>query len=169
MTEEQLKYRKPNGQFKKGVPPFNKGRKMREETRQKLLPTLFKKGNKTWNTRPLGFERISKDGYVEVKITDRFHCPEARKNWRNKQLVVYEKAHSCKVDTRKDVVIFLDGDKRNFDIRNLFLISRAENRVLNAKWAKWDRYSGDSEIGMSAVLRMRIIREIRRRKSQKKE
>ena len=169
MTEEQLKYRKPNGQFKKGVPPFNKGRKMREETRRKLEHTWFQKGAAVWNQKPLGSERITKDGYVEVKITDEFHYPEARKNWRSKQLVVYEKAYSCKVDTRKDVVIFLDGDKRNFDIRNLFLISRAENRVLNTNWAEWNRHSGDIEIGMSAVLRMRIIREIRRRKSQKKE
>ena len=169
MTEEQLKYRKPNGQFKKGVPPFNKGRKMREETRRKLEHTWFQKGAAVWNQKPLGSERITKDGYVEVKITDEFHYPEARKNWRSKQLVVYEKAHSCKVDTRKDVVIFLDGDKRNFDIRNLFLISRAENRVLNTNWAEWNRHSGDIEIGMSAVMRMRIIREIRRRKSQKKE
>ena len=169
MTEEQLKYRKPNGQFKKGVPPFNKGKKMSEKTRQKLEHTWFQKGAAVWNQKPLGSERITKDGYVEVKITDEFHYPEARKNWRSKQLVVYEKAHNCKVDSKKNCVIFLDGDSRNFDISNLCLVTRAEIRVLNANWTKWDRCSGDSEIGMSAVLRMRIIREIRRRKSQKKE
>ena len=167
MTEEQLKYRKPNGQFKKGVPPFNKGRKMSEKTRQKLLPTLFQKGHRNWNTRPLGSERVNKDGYVEMKVTE---IPNVhRGNWRVKHLVIYEKAHSCKVDTKKNCVIFLDGDSRNFAIENLYLVTRAENRVLNANWRKWDRHSGDIEIGMSAVLRMRIIREIRRRKSQKKE
>lgn len=169
MTEEQLKYRKPNGQFRKGVPSFSKGKKMREETRRKLEHTWFQKGAAVWNVKPLGSERITKDGYVEVKITDKFHYPEARKNWRSKQLVVYEKAHNCKVDTKKYCVIFLDGNNRNFDVENLCLVTRAENRVLNTAWGKWDRKSGDSEIGMSAVLRMRIIREIRRRKLQRKE
>ncbi len=169
MTEDELKDRKPNGQFKKGHAPFNKGRKMRDETRRKLEHTWFRKGVSTWNTRPLGAERITKDGYIEVKISDQFHYPESRRNWRSKQLVIYEKAHNCKVDTRKYCVIFLDGDKRNFAIENLCLVSRAENRGLNCKWREWDRFSGSTEIGMSAVLRVRIIREIRRRKSQRKE
>lgn len=36
MTEEQLKNRKPNGQFKKGCISLSKGKKMSEETRRKL-------------------------------------------------------------------------------------------------------------------------------------
>ena len=168
MTEEQLKYRKPNGQFKKGVPPFNKGRKMGEETRRKLEHTWFQKGAATWNVRPLGSERVGKDGYIEVKITDQFHHPEARKNWRAKHLVIYEKAHNCKVDTKKNCVTFLDGNKRNFDISNLCLISRAENRVLNARIKKWNRHSGSSEAGMSGVLIARILIEIRKKKDGKR-
>lgn len=167
MTEEQLKNRKPNGQFRKGCVSLSKGKKMSEGTRRKLEHTWFQKGNSTWNTKPLGSERVTKDGYIEVKISDKPY--EGRRSWRSKQLVVYEKAHNCKVDTKKNCVIFLDGNNRNFDVKNLYLISRAENRVLNVKWGEWDRHSGDSEIGMSAVLRMRIIREIRKRKLQKKE
>lgn len=167
MTEEQLKNRKPNGQFRKGCVSLSKGKKMSEKTRRKCEHTWFQKGHSNWNTKQLGSERVTKDGYIEVKISDK-PC-EGRRNWRSKQLLVYEKAHNCKVDTKKNCVIFLDGNNRNFDIDNLYLISRAENRVLNCNWGKWDRHSGDSEIGMSAILKMRIIREIRKRKLQKKE
>ncbi len=160
------KNRKSNGQFRKGCIPLNKGKKMKDETRKKLASSWFQKGHLNWNTRKIGSERIAKDGYIEVKVTDKFHNNEARKNWRNKHLVIYEEYHKCTVDTKKDCVIFLDGNKRNFDIDNLYLVSRAENRTLNAKWGKWDRHSGDKEVGKNAALTVKILQTIRKREEK---
>ena len=48
---------------------------------------MFAKGNVPPNHRPVGSERISKDGYIEVKVAE-------PNKWRLKQRVVYEEAVS---------------------------------------------------------------------------
>ena len=54
------------GCFEKGLVPANKGKKM--PFNQNSARTQFKKGNLPHNTKFLGHERLTKDGYVEVSI-----------------------------------------------------------------------------------------------------
>lgn len=105
--------------FEKGHIPHNKGKEKYwiggEETQ-------FKKGHIPHNHKPIGTERITKDGYIEIKITD-------PNKWRGKHILVWEKQNGPL--PKSHVVIFGDRDKRNFNINNLILVSRQQLAVLN--------------------------------------
>lgn len=113
-----------DGRFTKGHVPDNKGKKMSPEVYEKAKATMFKKGNMPVKHRPVGSERISKDGYLEVKIA------EPRK-WRLKHLVVYEQHYGP--IPKGHAVTFLDSNKMNIDISNLKLIKRSELLIMNSK------------------------------------
>lgn len=79
---------------------------------------------------PVGTERVGKDGYIMVKVRDRPSVPMSKDNWVQKQRHVYAQAHGevpggC-------VVMFADGDKRNFDPGNLVAVPRKYIARLNA-------------------------------------
>lgn len=115
------------GQFKKGHEPFNKGKKIREwcpdSARERMKNTMFQKGDTPWNTQHLGAERVTKDGYIEVKTAE--HGKTNSDRWTAKQRVVWEK-HNGAIPPGY-IVVFKDGDKRNFDISNLELRSRQQH------------------------------------------
>lgn len=119
--------------FKKGCIPFSKGKKqieyMSQEAIQKTIQTRFKKGNIPHNTRPIGAEKLTKDGYTLVKINDK---PKGKKNenWILKERLIWEKKHGKKLpeDYR---IVFLDGNKKNFDPDNLEAITIVEHGWLN--------------------------------------
>lgn len=59
------------GQFTKGQESWNKGKPFpTAATHPNCRKTQFSKGNEPHNTRYLGHERVSKDGYVEVSIAE---------------------------------------------------------------------------------------------------
>ena len=107
------------GYFVKGSEPWNKGTKGLTGPNR----TSFKKGETIHpNYRPVGSERLNRDGYIEVKIAE-------PGTWELKHRVVYEKYHGA---IRKDhAVIFLDKNRNNFDINNLACVSRQELLMLN--------------------------------------
>lgn len=84
--------------------------------------TSFKSGRLPHNWKPVGSERTSKDGYVEIKTKE-------PRTWRLKQRVVWEKKHG-KVK-KGHIIIFLDGNRSNCDEDNLYEISKAVNSQLN--------------------------------------
>jgi hypothetical protein len=106
------------GQFRKNNIPWNKGKKTRPETYKKMERTMFKKGNKPLNHRKVGSERVNVDGYIEIKVAE-------PNKWKLKQRFIYEEATGEKL-SKNDVIIFLDGDRQNFDINNLVRMTRAE-------------------------------------------
>ena len=111
-----------DGSFKKGHVPHNKGKK--GISYEGMKPTQFKKDNKPHNYKPVGSERITKDGYVEIKIAD-------PKTWKGKHILIWEAANGTV--PKGHVIIFGDGNNRNFDINNLLLVSRAQLLILNSK------------------------------------
>jgi hypothetical protein len=84
--------------------------------------TSFKKGQMPHNWKPVGSERISKDGYVEIKIKE-------PRTWKLKHHITWE-AKRGKIKNGH-IIIFLDGNKTNCGIDNLYEISRAVNSQLN--------------------------------------
>lgn len=108
-----------DGRFVKGQKPWNTGKKAVNGKSS----TVFKKGNTPQNVRPVGFERIRKDGYVQIKVAEGF------KQFRQKQRVIWEQHHGP--IPQNCVVIFLDGNKLNCSIENLVLVKRKELAVLN--------------------------------------
>lgn len=113
------------GQFKNGDTPWNKGQKMRPETLEKCRPTMFKKGQRGFRQRHIGEERTDKDGYIIVKVAE-------PRTWRRKHYIEWEKYHEP-IDSSKECLIFLDGNKTNCDISNLRKITRAQNATLSKK------------------------------------
>lgn len=112
-----------DGKFKKGQKPWNKGLK---GITTGGAQTQFKKGNTPHNRVPIGTERIDvKDGYIYVKIQD----GHLNKNWKQKHVLIWEQ-HNGRVPDGH-VVLFGDGDKRNFSINNLLLVSKGQLLKLN--------------------------------------
>lgn len=107
-----------NGQFQKGHIPANKGTKGLSGPNK----TSFKKGHRPSNWRPVGSERITKDGYTEIKV-------EGSNKWRLKHQVIWEK-YNGKIP-KGHTIIFGDGNKQNLDINNLILVTRKQLLILN--------------------------------------
>lgn len=115
-----------NCRFQKGHKPVNKGKKwndyLTKEQQEKLKETMFKKGHRPANYRPVGSERINCYGYIEIKVKD----PNI---WRLKHQVVYEGKFGPIPKGFK--VIFKDKNRLNLDIENLALVSNNEEFILN--------------------------------------
>ena len=114
------------GQFKKGNVAHNKGKKqseyMSQESIERTKETRFKKGNKPKNYRPVGSERITKDGYIEVKVAD-------PNKWETKNKIIYKQYFGNIPEGHK--IIYADGNKLNNDINNLILVSDNEELIMN--------------------------------------
>lgn len=107
------------GRFEPGNLPYNTGTK----GLKKGSSTSFKPGQMPHNHQPVGTEVVdNKDGYTKVKIGE-------PKTWRHKHLLVWEE-HNGPLPKGK-VVIFGDGNKRNFDPANLIAIDRRNLAYLN--------------------------------------
>lgn len=104
--------------FAKGNIPHNKGKKGVGGWE----PTQFKKGCIPINYKPIGSERIDRDGYILIKVAD-------PNKWRFKHRVLWEKKHG-KIPPNY-VLIFSDGNKLNVDLDNLILVSRRELLIMN--------------------------------------
>ena len=114
-----------SGQFKKGNTSWNKGKKFNAGGRS--TQTQFKKGSQPHNTLPVGAEVVKDpdDDLVYVKIS-------APNKWQSKHSLLWEKHHGRKVP-RQHVVIFADGDRRNFNISNLVLVHRGDLAAFNKR------------------------------------
>lgn len=112
--------------FKKGTIPFNKNRKMVDwmspENIERVKSTQFKKGGTPHNTQPIGSERITADGYVEIKIGD---FNGKNKNFVLKQRKIWSE-HYGEIP-EGSVVKFKDNNKLNFEINNLYLSTMLDN------------------------------------------
>jgi hypothetical protein len=115
--------------FQKGSAPVNKNKKwseyMSQEGQKNSLKTTYKKGHKSYNCVPIGSERISKDGYVEIKIQD----GTLQHNWKAKHRIIWEENFGS--IPRGHKIIFIDGNKSNFKLSNLALLTNAEEAVMN--------------------------------------
>lgn len=144
-----------NSRFKKGLIPFNKGKKIEEylppEKIEKLKKTSFKKGNIPHNTKYDGYERISKDGYVEVRVAPGKFALKHRLIWEE---------HFGSIPKGK-IIIFKDGDKTNLDISNLEMIDREENAIRNNNLPGYPR-----ELQKVDYLRVKLKNKIKNGKKQ---
>jgi hypothetical protein len=106
---------------------------------------MFQKGNVTWNKREVGEERIeSKDGYVQIKVAE-------PNKWQLKHRYLYEQAHG-KIPKGYNV-IFADGDKYNFELDNLILVSNAELAIANYNHL----LKKDKELTKTGILIAKVI------------
>lgn len=106
------------GHYENGLVPHNKGTK----GLMKPNKTSFKKGQKPFNYKPVGSERVNVEGYIEIKTAD-------PSTWSLKQRHVWQLKHGPIPNGYN--VRFRDGDKLNCAIDNLMLVSDCENIILN--------------------------------------
>lgn len=138
------------GRFEKGQVSWNKGTKGLTQANK----TSFKKGNIPSNYKPVGSERITKDGYTEIKVKD-------PNKWRLKQQVVWEE-HNGKIP-KGSVIIFADGDKSNICVENLILVTRKQLSMLN----RYNLIKQDAELTKTGINIVNIISKINEVKKRK--
>lgn len=156
------------GRFEAGSEPHNKGKTWDElgydeEKRRRMSKAHFKAGQAPWtgDLYPLGSERVSKDGYVEVKVREHSPVPCTNKCWVSKHRVVWERENGRRLP-RGWVVLFADGDKRNFDPDNLVAIPQRVNAIIQTQGLEYcDRRTLETAIAI-AELKMGIGRASRR-------
>lgn len=113
---------------------FEKGRHsgfVSEEHRRKFIEagkaTRYKPGNLSGfaekHHHEIGYERISKDGYIEVKVGEGLQ-ENSNDNFRAKHHVVWEEANGRPIPPGHHIV-FADHDKRNLDPANLVAVPRS--------------------------------------------
>lgn len=118
------------GHFTKGMTPANKGKKM--PFNENSARTRFKKGQRTGRAnaiyKPIGTERVSKDGYLERKVHDGMPF---QSRWRSVHLIQWEAVNG---PVPKGYALkCLDGDRSNTDPSNWSCIPRAMLPRLNGK------------------------------------
>lgn len=115
------------GCFVKGQEPPNKGKPCAPGTgahHPNAVAARYKKGNRSGRAeeryKPIGTERISQDGYREVKIHDGMPL---QSRWRLVHLVEWEKINGPIPEGH--CLKNIDGDRANVDPANWQLIPRA--------------------------------------------
>lgn len=131
-------------QFKAGHCPWNKGLKgyMRANAGS------FKAGNAPHNTREAGTIRVTKDGYLEIKL-------DGVKKWKSLHSLIY-KSLTGELP-QGHIVIFKDGDKFNLSPGNLLAVSRADLAVMNKAFG-----DDPAEIKEARVAQIRLKRAIKK-------
>lgn len=133
-----------NGCFEKGNVAWNYGMKGYYATG--IEKTWFKKGYLPWNTLPLGSERVTFDGYIEVKTSVR--------GWKLKHRLIWEQANG-KIPEGY-LITFKDGNSKNTAIDNLEI----QSKELHAVLCKSGYYQEPKElkpiIRTATVLRMKL-------------
>jgi hypothetical protein len=135
------------GSFRPGHVPANKG---------KTHP------GRQGNYKPVGSKRIE-CGYIVVKVAARKN--QGNKNWKRKQAAIWEAANG-KIP-RDHLVIFADGNKRNFAMDNLMLVSRGELAVMNKCGLISD--NGDLTLAGKTIADIKMLVNKRKQKLEKKK
>lgn len=139
------------GQFKKGNVPANKG--IKGVYAKGCEKTWFKKGSTPINHRSVGSERITVDGYTEIKV-------EEPNKWRLKQQLIWEKYNGPV--PKGYVVIFGDGNQHNFNPDNLILVSRQQLLILNRN----KLIQKDADLTRTAIIIADLHQKISQRKAK---
>lgn len=153
-------------QFKKGLVPHNKGLRRPGWSVGRMAETQFKKGHLGGRAaqvvKPVGFERLSKDGYLQRKINN--DLPFCRR-WQSVHSIVWEAAHG-KIP-RGMVVVFKPGmfttTSQDITVEKLECITRRELMMRNSLHTNYPR-----EVRHLIQLRAAITRQIHKRQRSAK-
>lgn len=107
--------------FQKGNVPANKGLRRPGFGPGRMKQTQFKKGQRVWNWRPLGSERLV-DGYLYTKVSNRPRVPWTR-NWKPTHVLRWEKKHGRIPEGW--ALKCLDGNRLNTKPSNWTAVPRA--------------------------------------------
>jgi len=147
-----------SGCFQKGHVTHNKGKKGYCSPGSEK--GWFRPGHSGYkkNVRAVGSERITVDGYVEVKVSDK---PQVTQRlWRMKHVVIWEREHGPV--PKGHVVVFLDKNKMNFALDNLYMVSRQVHSIMcHMNW-----YTENKKITsayLATALNMNAVANLKRK------
>lgn len=154
-----------NGQFTKGIIPHNAGKRMPFNANS--ARTQFKKGNRTGraneNYKPIGSERMTRDGYIERKIHDGLPL---QSRWRAVHLIEWEAVHGPL--PKGHCLKCLDGDKRNTDPSNWTLLSRGLLPFLNGhRGHNYDQAPPELKPAILALAKLKRAKFEKQRKASR--
>lgn len=133
--------------FRKGHKTWNKGLSVDIGGKE----TRFSKGHRPQTWRPVGSERIDRDGILWRKVSD----TRKRTDWKAVHVMAWEALNGPL--PRGKFVVFADRNQRNFAPSNLLAVTRAENMQRNT----CHRYP--KEIARLIQLRGALNRQINKR------
>lgn len=149
------------GRFEKGQISWNKGKTwndfMSEQGKINSSRTCFKKGNTPKNSDPVGTEKWKSshknrddEGFLYVKVQDK----KGRFNWKQKHRIIWEENYGPIPKGYK--VIFKDGDRHNFELDNLAIVSNSQMLILNRNNLIYD----DKELTESGIVLSKYIDKV---------
>ena len=142
-----------DGRFKQGHIPVNKGTQGLYNVGGNR--TSFKPGQPALNYKPVGYERIDRDGYTLVKVQD---DGPWHKRWRHKHKVIWEEANGPIPSGH--ALLFADQNKQNISLSNLILISKKQLSTLNKKGL----LSNNADLTRTGIVMADLIQKICDRK-----
>lgn len=107
--------------FLRGHIPANKGLRRPGWAPGRMAQTQFKPGAKPHTWKPIGSTRLSKDGYLQRKVSDTGYPP---RDWVGEHILIWQQAHGPV--PKGFAIAFKDGKKAHLDLDNFELISRRE-------------------------------------------
>ena len=140
------------GHFQPGHVPANKG--THPPTRGRMGETQFRAGHTPHNKLPIGSIIMKTDGYMWQKLG------EGARDWRQKHLLVWEEAHVPIPDGH--VITFKDGDKTNYDLDNLALITMAESIELTRRGLRTENKELTETGILIARLNCKVSKKLKR-------
>ena len=156
-----------DGRLQPGNVPANKGKKMPYNANS--ARTQFKKGQLSGNAarlaKPIGAERLSKEGYLERKIHNGLPM---QSRWRAVHLLRWEEMHG---PIPKGMALKnLSGDRTNTDPDNWALIPRAMLPRLNGRFGRdFDAAPVEAKPTIMAIVQLehkaRTMRKGKKRKA----
>lgn len=148
--------------FKKGHVPANRGLRRPGWARGRMREAWFKKGERRGVAvrlyKPIGTERISRDGYLQRKVNDDLPL-QAR--WRSVHVLVWEATHGPV--PRGHAIAFRNGDKRDIRLDNLECLSRRQLMARNTV------HNLPKPLAETVQLLGALKRQIRRRRPRSHE
>jgi len=118
------------------------------------------KGRDKWKPYPLLTEITDERGYVKIKISN--DKKPGNKNWILKHTYLYEQAHG-KVPKGYNV-IFLDGNKNNFSLDNLAVVSDDEQIRLSKLKLRFS----DPTLTQTGIAILKLNKKIKARRGNEK-
>jgi hypothetical protein len=139
--------RGPACRFQKGMRPWNLG----VTGYMGANRTTFRKGNRPQTWRPIGSERVNRDGTLERKVGN-------PNRWKPVKDIIWQAKHGR--IPRGWFVVHKNRDRADFKLRNLVLVNRAANMERNT----CHRYP--KEIARLIQLRGALNRQINKREAR---
>ncbi|MGX1196365.1 HNH endonuclease signature motif containing protein [Parvibaculum sp. MBR-TMA-1.3b-4.2] len=152
------------GRYEPGQEPANKGKKM--PFNPNSARTQFKKGQLPHNTKFLGHERISKDGYVEISVAQTNPHTGFSRRYVQKHRYLWEQKNGPVPEGM--VLKCLDGDKSNSDPSNWELIDRALLPRLNGRFGR-DYDNAPAELKPLILATAKLEHAARQKRKRKRE